>query len=250
MKKLLTLFACALAIACAKAPVGEKVIIFTVPSVQSGSLATKVSSEGVASALTASAPTALPEITIQSKTKNSRVYHATIGEPVSVAYDTYTVSGSYTPQVDGYIFYSSVFATPSFDITGEITVTEADATYPLNVSYTCFALVYDYLNTASIEMSSTKTVMEDFTHKFTRYGDVGIIYLSRPDAYLASAPLKIRVTPIDDANYEVSEFSMTASGNGASNRCEAGKWYCFSPAAVETVSGGFDIDFPQFSQGQ
>ncbi len=249
MKKISMLLLCVLALACAKtAPQGEKTVVFTLSGVQSGSL-TKVSLDGVSAALSASAPTAYPELTIQSKTKPSRVYHATVGEPVSVAYDSYTVSGTYAPDSQGRIFYSNVFSTPSFELSGDITVTEADETYPLSVSYTCFALVCDFESTASIEISSTKTVLSDCTDKFVRYGNIGLIYLDASNTYTSASPLKVRVTPIDDANYEVSEYSMTASGTGASSRCETGKWYCFSPSAVETVSGGFDIDLPEFTQG-
>lgn len=249
MKKLLSLIASLAIIACAQIPnEATKTVVFTLAGVESGSL-TKSLADDVSAAVVATAPDTDAEIIVQSTTKTARTYVGCVGEPITLAYDSYHVYGEYRPASHGTIFYSTIYREPPYTVEGDITVTDADESYPLDVAYNCFALVIDYSKVSSVELSNSNKVFADCTDEFVKVGNIGILYLTQPGSYNSQNPFKVRVYPKDEANYEYAEFVLTASGGSSAVKIEKGKWYCFNPTAVETTSGDFTLTFPSFSEG-
>jgi len=245
MRKLVYFLALALALSCAPEArlTGEKTVNFTVSGVQSGPL-----TKAVSDALEATAPPATgAELVIQSKTVDARTYTGTVGTPVTLAYDSYEVYGTYTPESFGTVFYSTAYKVPCYSLSGDITVTEADETYPLTAAYECFAVVVDYTKVSKVEVSTRADILSEYTG-FVRSGDYGIIYLKTAN-YTASAPFRVRVTPLDASTHEPAEYALSKSGAGGTIKLEGGRWYLFNPTAVETTSGDFSVSFPGFDEG-
>ena len=249
MRKLLPLIACIALIACQRSAFERtKKVTFTLSGVETGSLS-KALADDVSDALSFTAPTSNAYLVIQSKTVQTRTYTGVVGQPVTLAYDKYDIAGEYTPESHGMMFASKVYYQPCYSVSGDIEVTDADSTYPLDASYECFALILDYSKVATIELSSSAKAVSDCTNQFQNCGKVGILYLATPSAYTVSSPFKVRVYPKDEAGYEYAEYLLSGTGGGSTIKVEKGKWYCFTPTAVETTSGDFSISLPAFENG-
>lgn len=250
MKRLTFLIASIALVACTSLNGPTKTIELSITGVQSGSLATKSLTDVVSSALAATAPGTTADVVLQSTSKSSRIYTGVVGTPMNVAYDTYNIFGDYDTGSLGTIFFSRIYHEPIYSLGGTITVTEADDVYPIAATYECFAVVVDFTKVQKIEFSSSAKAFADCTDDFYRYEDIGIVYLSHPDSYTSSNKFVVRVYPKDEANYEYTEYTLTGTGTNSTVKIEKGKWYAFSPTAVETTTGDFSITFPEFTQAE
>lgn len=237
MKKWMILLALAL-VACTK--ITEQTITVCISGIETGSM-TKVDPFSV---FAATAPTSIPELTLQSNSISARRYTVSNGEAVSVPLDTYTVTGEYSPNQTGAIQGGKVFLTPPYSVNASITVTEGKDSYTVPAAYTCFALVLD---AATTEKYRTRNPSGSYIDLNWMAGDaVKVAYIQGQWEFPA---LPVIVVPKDIANYETTTFGLVTNKDYSGVFVEYGKWYCFGPKGVTTSGGNIGVEIPEWICG-
>lgn len=244
MRKLGILLLAALSVACAKEPEFETVT-FEMGRVQSGSL-TKVSTDAVSSALAATAPVGPFTLTATSKTNSKRIYTITTGQSVTMAVDDYTITGSgageeITPVTEGYIYKS-----PKWSVNKDVSVSSSGQSFTLNASYPCVAFVIDKSVTARLIFHNGNSLVSDYSYGGT--DAVGVVYAS--GYWTHATQLWMAVRPVDEMNYETTEYNITSREYDDTYCVQNGHWYNFLPGSLELTSGTFGVTFPGWEAGQ
>lgn len=228
-------------------PQGGEVLI-TIGGVASGDLATKTDGDAVATIIKTTAPTGTPTLSLQSTTNAARSYTVTPGVPVNLPYDTYTVTGRYVPSKRGDTMRGAVYAEPRYKVAATIEVVPDKGEYSVPAEYECFALVIDYATTKRYTHLTSNMDTVDFT-LFATSGDMGIAYIFVSSEW-GQYRNRITAYPTDEAEHEATEYALVTNRNYDGYYVQNGKWYCFSPAAVETESGALGIELPEWEAGQ
>lgn len=230
-----------LCLACTKEP-SERCarVDFEVRGIPSGDMLTKTfTSADAESVLSATLPsTTGASLTIQSQTKSARCYTGRVGETLTLAYDTYNVSGEWHSSALQNVLFGKAYGKPSYSLSGVVTVNEADGTYPLSATWTSAALIINPSECAEVKISSQTGGLGSAKSLFVSGGTYSVLYVSG-SGYTSQKPFVVEITPVDDVNFEVATFRFTSLVNG--------RWYFLSPDPVEVTGGGFDVTFPSWS---
>jgi len=249
-KKAVAAVATAAALAsCAPAPLPQKEITRTIvvrlAGVVTGEMATKTDPSGV---FNATAPAQMPTLTLQSKTVPSRSYQVTPGQNVTVAVDSYAVSGKYLPMEEGQVQNGKIYSRPPFSVAGEITVTEEVAEYEVAAAYDCFAIVLDTSVCEKYRIRGYGGSMVDMTWIFGT-GAIKVAYMVGQWDFPA---LDLIAVPADPANYENAAYAIIndpAYAGEGKLLARNGKWYAFDPSAVQTTDGAIGVGLPEWENG-
>lgn len=234
-------------VGCKKEPIPRSGnVIINIGGVESGNI-TKTDADNVSAILRTTAPSSVPVLTLQSTTNDKRSYEVTPGVPVSLPYDTYSVSGRYTPTKVGETFRGAVYHEPRYNVSATIEVIPDKEEYEVPATYECFALIIDWATTRRYTHVGKDTNVADFT-LFSGSGDLGVAYIFVSSEWNEMAN-RITAYPTDEAEHEPTEYRLVTNRNYDGYYIEYGKWYCFAPAAVETESGTLGIKLPEWTSG-
>lgn len=249
-RTIMTLLAGLVALACTKGlEPAEVSVSFRVDGVVNGGMPTKGDAE-VAEVLSGIAPAYAPTLTIQSKTNPKRVYTARPGDVLTLAVDSYHVTGEGGGGGQKSIFGGKIYTSPLYAIDQDVVVGEDGGEYVLNGFYTCFAVVYDCADVASLGFSDVTN--SGYVGPDVWVGDeqYHVSFVVRSGgSWTASQPLKVSVVPVDDVNYEETEYRISY-GPGAQVGVSNGRWYLFSPSGVDVASGDIDVNLPGWEKGE
>lgn len=241
MKKVIYLAILAVAFGCAKSQT-EQTITINIGGVRTGAI-----SKGATDILSATAPSALPTLTLTSD-DGEHTYEVAPGTPLSVRLGTYSVRGEYVTDASKSIpSFGFAYAEPRYRVSSSIVVAEGTTEYEVDAIYDCWALIIDYTTTE--KYSATKSSDTDYTDVacFTRVGDYGIAYIWKGGAS-AKNKCKILATPLDTETYDATAY--TISWNGTEGIVvQNGRWYLFSAGEAERESGDFGVNLPEWEAG-
>lgn len=218
---------------------------FSVSGVESGAM-TKTLAEDVLVALSASAPTIAPYITLTSTTNPARVYEVRTGQTYTIAVDTYSVSGTGGgSDYAGVYLNGKVYPQSRYVVSDTVTITEGEDSYSLSASYNCFALVFDKTSVSELQVldgGGKSYLTPSFLGGDENYGVLFFVGNWTP-----GQPLRVKAVPVDSVNYE--ERIYTVAYGGGNVNVENGYWYLLSPSAIDVTSGGFGVTLPAWGQG-
>ena len=101
----------------------------------------------------------------------------------------------------------------------------------------------DKITTTAYKLKGVRGDMEDVEDKcYYASGDLAVTFVLA--TLPLASPLVLTAIPVDDINFEPKSFNL-----GNAPVVEAGKWYAFSPAAVDVASGGFSIPAMTWGEG-
>lgn len=226
-------------VACSPALEPTARVSFVIENLPESGVMTRVPADSILSVLT---PSTSAKITVTSKTKSARVYSSTVGQSLTLAYDSYSVEGSWTPTLLGEVLFGRLYEKPPYTVTGEFTVSDPDGVYPLEAVWDCAALIIKPSEVLSVTASSAFSGYDSILPRFKAVGDYGVVFVSGA-GWTTAKPLVVTVTPKDDVNYEPVTYNFTTG------TLRKGRWYYLSPEAVEVTSGSFNIDFPGWEAG-
>lgn len=242
-KRILILLLAALSVACSREPQLVRVT-FDVRGVESGPI-TKVSADAVSSAVSATSPAGPVTLTATSKTNSRRVYTITSGQTVTMAVDSYAITGEGHGTELVSFGGTKVYSSPKWSIEEDVNVTSSGGTVSVSASYPCVALVIDKAAISSLAFIDGFNTYDSYTAGGTE--SVGVVYAS--GYWTHATPLEIEVRPLDTVNYEATRYSLTSREYDDTYYVLNGRWYNFAPGAVETSSGTIGVEFPGFTQG-
>jgi len=246
-KAIVVVFAALLLVGCAgEGGAGVARVTFSVVGVESGAM-TKVSSDDVADLISAAASGyGISTLTLVSKANAARTYEVTPGVEAVVGVGAYTVTGSVAggAPVASLVGNAKVRKAPGARVDAEVTVTKDGGSFSLVAEHTCFALVLDRTKVASYSLTMMQGGLDELSDNcYFGDGDLAVTFIT-PSASLASTPITLRVTPADDVNFEEKTFSL-----GTNPTIALGRWYSFSPAALQVAEGGFSVSYPSWGEG-
>lgn len=232
-------------LACTPALERTAIVTFSTRGVASGDLPTKGVSDAVLGAVSASAPSLAPYITLTSKSNPARTYEVRTGAPYTVAVDSYSVTGVGGGSASLAIYQGKVYPEFRYSVSDDITVGDEGGEFELAASYSCFAVVFDKSAVASVSFLDSGGRGWSEPSFVGGDADYGVYFLS--GSWGSANPLRAVFTPKDDVNFESTTISLGYSG------CEVnvsnGRWYLFSPAAVSVTSGEFGVSLPEWVAG-
>ena len=245
MKKICLLLAVMLSVfSCQKASTLSREVRFSLPFL-SGDL-TKADLAEIETALSAANPTTAPYNTIQSTSVEARHYTCRVGQSVTLPLDTYSVTGTYAPEVGLQKFRGLTIANePTYVISETIVVTEDSDVFTLGAEYKCFALVLDKSVSKSYSLVNTGGALSPVSAYVTT-GDVSVCF---GVASSATGSYSLTVAPVDNVNYEPTTIGLGFGGGSGAVALEYGKWYSFSADAAITSSGNMGVNFPTWVNG-
>lgn len=246
-KSLFALFICALAIAsCTQNQDPETTtemqsVTFTIAGIESGDL----TRGEVADLLDATAPSGPFTLAIVSTSDPARAFTIKTGEEITLPCDTYSVHCSYVPPVRDYCWHGNIYQEPRFEISTTIEVASGQDEVRVPAAFDCWALVIDYTQVKKYLIQNKNGTYVDLTEMVPDAdGARGICYISTTSAWTTQSPLMLAAVPKDEDNYETKFFTLVSGPNYEGTPVANGKWYSFSPVAVDKTSGSLGITFP------
>lgn len=245
MKPYYIILATLLVVSCAKEPAQPIEVPITI---QVGSITSGPLTKSVAALIDATAPSGQVSLRLQSKTNPNRRYTVTPGTTVSVAIDTYTVTGEYVPQAVFSCWRGAFYKEPRYSVSETLSVTADRDTYTIPAAFSSFALIWDKGAVSRYYIWNASGTPEEPTGWVEDDG-LAILYGTCTSGWSRDYPLTILAEPADDVNYEPTTFSLvTASATGCV-LVENGKWYQLNPGAVATSSGSLGVTLPDWTEG-
>ena len=227
---------------------GASIVTFSIPGLNTGSIATKATLDDITAALVATQPEQTPQLTIRSTTDNSVSYTAEVGTPISLPYGTYQVTGNYIARNIGGGLAGYVYKNPCYSINQTVEILERSTELALNARYTCFALILD-----TDECLDYKHYMSNSTYVdmpgWAEVGKIKVVYVVPSGVIADDKPYKIKAIPKDADSYGAKEYAMISGQKAGSITIENGKWYKFSPRSLKAEIGTIGIGFPDWEQG-
>lgn len=206
-------------------------VIFAIGDITSGYMGTKAT---VTEFLRGIQLHYTPELTITSKANQAFSIEVNAGESVEIPVGDYHVTATYRKSVIGSVGGYSVAEEPMFVVDEDVTVRPGQVTYFLTGVYTCWALVINYVDTDHYMMDGNtfNMVKGDENRK-------GVLFISTTEPGMSWSLIAY---PKDAVNYEAKTYTIGEN--------EAGYWYCYSPAEVESLFGIFNVNLPDWIEHQ
>lgn len=243
MKKGFLLLAAILLTACTKEQTPLATVTFHLAGVESGEM-TKVSSEGVASALSATAPSGPFTLTAVSRTNPLRTYTITTGVPVTMAVDSYSVSGSGRGHEIASITGGTLYDSPLWSASSDVEVGSDGGSLSVSASYSCIALIIDKSVTRELAVMNGS---EEAVYTPGGTSEVGVVYAAGNWYY--SKPLRVIARPVDTVSREETRYELVFGDYDGMVNVRYGRWYSFTPGEVATASGSLGVEFAGWIQG-
>ena len=76
-----------------------------------------------------------------------------------------------------------------------------------------------------------------------------LVYVACTSGWTATSNLILNAYPVDDVNFEQTQYNLATTSASGCVKVDNGKWYQFNPGAVETESGNIGITLPGWEGG-
>lgn len=250
MNKLILSLAAALVVASCSKPVDEFVSVRFDLGVESGPI-TRVMPDGLSDAFAATQPSGPFSLKAQSTDNDLRYYSVTTGVALTMAVGGYAVTGSGVGSSISEITNGTLYSSPTWSVSSEVTVTQNATDFSLSASYTCPAFVFDLSEVDYVEFANGANIVKVIS--FPGTDEFGVVYPKNGStSWIANKPLWLYVYPVDKVNGETALYkiiSPSSSASGEFTQVRPGYWYKFSPGKVDVVSGSLGIGFNEWMEG-
>lgn len=227
-------------------PEDTAAVMFTIAGITSGEMTRGEVSDLILSTL----PEGPFTLSVVSTTDASRSYSVQTGDQVTLAYDTYSVRCSYVPPVKQQCWHGMIYQEPRFEINTTIEVREGTSEVIIPAAFECWALVIDYTQVKKYLIADRNGNYVDLTAIIPDgEGEHGLCYVACASTWTTASPLMLAAVPRDEDNYETKFFSIVSGPNYDGVPIANGKWFSFSPIAVDKTSGSLGIAFPTWAEG-
>lgn len=225
---------------------GEAAVVFRVSGITSGDM----TKGEVADLILTTIPEGPFTLNVVSTTDATRTYSVKTGDQVTLAYDTYAVRCTYVPQAKDYCWHGNIYQEPRFEINTTIEVKEGTTEVIIPAEFDCWALVIEYAKVKKYLIADKNGNFVDLTAMVVDdEGERGVCYLSSTSTWTTSSPLRLAAVPRDEENYETKFFTIVSGPNYDGTPITNGRWFSFSPVAVDKTSGSVNITFPSWTSG-
>lgn len=247
-KAALFIVASAILFSCAKPE--ELVSVRFNLGVESGPI-TRAMPDGLSDALDATLPSGPFSLKAQSTDNDLRSYSVTTGVPITMAVGGYSVTGSGVGSSISEITNGTLYSSPTWSLSSEVTVTQNTTDFSLSASYTCPAFVFDLSEVDYVEFANGANIVKITSFPGTE--DFGVVYPKNGStSWISSKSLWLYVYPVDKVNGETALYkiiSPSSSASGDFTQVRNGYWYKFSPGKVDVVSGSINMGFNEWQEG-
>ena len=203
--------------------------------VESGPI-TRTMPDGLSDALEATQPSGPFSLKAQSTDNDLRSYSVTGSG----------VGGSISEITNG-----TLYSSPSWSLSSEVTVTQNSTDFSLSASYTCPAFVFDLSEVDYVEFANSANIVKITSFPGTE--DFGVVYPKNGStSWISSKSLWLYVYPVDKVNGETALYKIISPSSSASSeftQVRNGYWYKFSPGKVDVVSGSLNMGFNEWQEG-
>lgn len=246
MRKYLSLLLAALSVACAKETQREAEVVFSL-GVPSGQI-TRATTDGIAAALSACTPAGPFSLSAKSQTNELRTYAVTTGEALTMAVDSYAVTGSGEGRFLSNITLGVASTSPAWAVNATVSV-DGDGELSVPANYTCLALVFDKAKTEKITLGGASSdVAVSAMGGNDEYGVVFVKYSS--SSWYRDRPLWVYVFPTDKVYGDTAIYKFVSGNSDGFINARYGYWYLLQPGEVDVASGQFGIEFPAWKEGE